>query len=327
MLERRLSAVLGSRNPASDGRRRAAAGLGSLAVAVAVALAGCGGTSGSAGSGVGSSTGSTPAPTSASASAVIARAADVSGAAKGLKLRMNIIETIPGASTVTIDATGAFSNVNHSGTMTTTIHTANKSVQTREVSFGPKVYVELPPSAAAKLPGGKRWVEIDYSKVSKQSYLSNVASLTTSQYQSPTQALEYLKAESSNVENLGPATVNGIATTHYHAMMNLNKAGTGLPAKTHAALQGLLRKLPGTILDKTQIPLDVWIDGDHLVRRLSISMQMIPDGTSETVEDTTTFDITAYGPQPKPTPPPASQTLNLLALLQAEGKTAALSGG
>lgn len=327
MLERPLSAIAGSSGRAATGRRRAAVGLAGVAVAAAFALAGCGSTTTNPGPGGGSGGGASTGPTSASSAAVIARAAAVSGAAKGEKLQMNIIETIPGASTVTINSSGEFSNVTHSGKMSVTVHTAKKRVRVRTISFGPKVYVEEPPSVAAKLPGGKRWLLIDYSKVPKQSYLSSLATLSNSQYESPTQALTYLKANSSNVEDLGPATVNGIPTTHYHAMMNLNKAGTGLPKRTHAALQAMLRKLPGTILNKTQIPVDVWIDDAHLVRKLTISMQMIPNGTSETINDSTTLVMTGYGPQPKPSPPPANQTLDLMALLQAQANASGTAGG
>jgi hypothetical protein len=62
----------------------------------------------------------------------------------------------------------------------------------------------------------------------------------------PAKLLDYLRS-SSKIERRGTATVRGVRTTHYVARVRLEQAG----AKS--------------------IPLDVWVDGQGLVRRISFS--------------------------------------------------------
>jgi hypothetical protein len=293
--------------------RRIAVGLNgvaatAVAVAVAVAVAGCGGASTPAGS-------------------VIARAADVSDAATGYTVQMSMNEMVPGAGTVQIAGTGAFSRVSHSGEMTMTVQAAGQNLQLQEIILGPTFYVKEPPAVAAKLPGGKPWLEVDLSKAGGQ-YLSTVSSLMSSSSETnPAAFLDYLKAESNQVKDLGQATVAGVTTTHYRATIDLDKAGTGQPASIHALDQRLLKQLPGKVLDSTDLPADVWIDASHRVREMNFTMKVIPNSLNETIPISVNVIMTGYGPQATPTPPPASQTLNLLALLKAHGETGLLSGG
>jgi len=278
-------------------------------VAVAAAVAGCGGSGAPSGS-------------------VLARAADASASAKGYTVQMSLHEAIPGAGTADITGTGAFSAPNHSGTMSMTAQVQGQDLQIQEILLGPTIYVKEPPSVAANLPGGKPWLELDLAKVGGQSYLSTLRSLMSdSSETNPADALSYLKAASSQIQDLGQATVAGVSTTHYRATLDLEKAGTGEPGSIHATEQKLLAQLPGKILNDTALPVDVWIDASHLVRRMSFTMKVVPNSTAQTVEVSLDLTMTGYGPQPTPTPPPASQTSNLLTLLQNEGQSGALSGG
>jgi hypothetical protein len=59
----------------------------------------------------------------------------------------------------------------------------------------------------------------------------------------PAQLLQYLRS-SSRVEKRGAATIRGVKTTHYVATAR-------------------------------QVPLDVWVDGQGLVRRLSVQLQQV----------------------------------------------------
>ncbi len=62
----------------------------------------------------------------------------------------------------------------------------------------------------------------------------------------------------------------------------------------------------------------------HLVRKMTMTMQPVPKGTSTTVSTSFVMTINDYGPQATPTPPPADQTTDLIALLKSEGKLSAL---
>jgi hypothetical protein len=288
-----------------------------LAPATAIALSACGGsgTAGSAGAG-------------ANPRAEISRAADTSSAAQGYTVRMSLHESVPGAGTVVVDVSGAISAPTRSGTMTETIEASGQSESIQEIVRGPIVYMKLPGSTAAAFGTDRPWIKLDYRQFSKTSYLSSVAALSNSASESdPAQSFTYLRSETRHLVNFGPATVAGVETTHYGAIANLRKAGAGAPASTRAAIRRVLRDLPGTIVDETAVPIDVWVDGSHYVRKLRLEMQLIPKGSTQLVDATELMVFTGYGPQPVPSAPPADQTANLLSLLKARGESSsALSG-
>src|SRR5581483_1679950 len=103
------------------------------------------------------------------------------------------------------------------------------------------LYVQLA-ALSAKLPGGKRWVELDLSKLGSAAGLDLGKLLSGSQLQ-PSDLLSMLQANGGKLSNLGPATVDGVATTHYRATIDVAKA---LQAKglTSPLLDGLASRLP-----------------------------------------------------------------------------------
>ena len=108
--------------------------------------------------------------------------------------------------------------------------------------------MKMPASVSAKLPGAKPWIELNLSELKGSSYLSNIGSLANSSSESsPTMYLEYLKAESSSLQDLGQATIDGVSTTHYHATLNLEKAAAHYPAATRATVQKMLKQTAGQI--------------------------------------------------------------------------------
>jgi hypothetical protein len=88
----------------------------------------------------------------------------------------------------------------------------------------------------------------------------------------PTKLLDYLRS-TSNVQKVGAATIRGVATTHYVAHV---KAGT------------------------KSVPLDVWVDGNGLVRRLRVDSQRV----------TASVDLFDFG-DVTVVVPPSSDTVDL----------------
>jgi hypothetical protein len=88
----------------------------------------------------------------------------------------------------------------------------------------------------------------------------------------PSQMLEYLRA-TSNVDEVGKDTVRGVDTTHYSARLQLDKVADRVSADAAKALEQATKTL-GT----KEIPMDVWVDGDGLVRR--VKMDWHPKGGS-----------------------------------------------
>jgi hypothetical protein len=129
---------------------------------------------------------------------------------------------------------------------------------------GRKVYLRLPQElAGAALPGGKPWFGLDLDKSLDRAGLGN---LGLTPQQDPAQALEYLRAASTDVEESGRATVRGVQTERLE-----------LPAaereKARAGMKQMLDRLGSSTM-----PFEVFVDRDGLLRRMTMSMPMTVEG-------------------------------------------------
>jgi hypothetical protein len=88
----------------------------------------------------------------------------------------------------------------------------------------------------------------------------------------PSQMLEYLRA-TSNVDEVGKDTVHGVDTTHYSARLQLDKVADRVSTDAAKALKQATKTL-GT----KELPMDVWVDANGLVRR--VKMDWHPKGGS-----------------------------------------------
>jgi hypothetical protein len=88
----------------------------------------------------------------------------------------------------------------------------------------------------------------------------------------PSQMLEYLHA-TSEVEVRGEDAVRGVDTTHYEARIQLDRVAERVSPEAAKALEGLTE---GAGIK--EIPLEVWIDDESLVRRLTMDWHP-EDGT------------------------------------------------
>jgi hypothetical protein len=80
----------------------------------------------------------------------------------------------------------------------------------------------------------------------------------------PSKMLAYLRA-TSEVDEVGDDTVRGALATHYKARIQLDKVADRVSPKDAQALEQAMKTL------KTrEIPLDVWIDDNGLVRRMTM---------------------------------------------------------
>jgi hypothetical protein len=127
----------------------------------------------------------------------------------------------------------------------------------------------------------------------------------------PTQLLRYLQAASGNVTKVGSESVDGFQTTHYRAQIKLDRVPNAFPQASRPQVRQTISALE-RVAHVSVLPVDVWIDGRHLVRRERISFKETVSGQSLGV--TITVDIPEYGPQPPPTLPPASQVTDLTRL-------------
>ncbi len=136
-------------------------------------------------------------------------------------------------------------------------------LQMRQV--GETVYVKLPDEFAAQTSGSKPWVRVDLDALYGQQY--GGAPVQGGASGDPTRQLEYLRGVSESVEKVGEERVRGVPTTHYEAIVDLNREVAGQDAGVEEANQGLVKKL-GT----SRLPVEVWVDEENRVRRYALDV-------------------------------------------------------
>jgi hypothetical protein len=158
---------------------------------------------------------------------------------------------------------------------------------------------------SSSLPGGKQWIKLDVSKLGKAAGLDLGKLLSGTQFQ-PSDLLGMLTSEGAKIQKLGPATVDGVATTHYRVRIDLAKV---LRAKglTSPLLTGVTAHM------KTATS-QVWIGKDGLVRRLRVSYD-VPRG-EEPMRVAMTMSLYDYGAHLSIAAPPSSQVFDATSFAQ-----------
>src|SRR5205823_3837594 len=113
---------------------------------------------------------------------------------------------------------------------------------------------------SSQLPGGMQWIKLDLTKLGKSAGLDLSKLMAGSELQ-PADLLSILKADGAKIHKVGPATVDGVATTRYHVTIDTAKA---LQSK---GLTGPL--LSDVAAQMKTVSESVWIDKDGLVRRVA----------------------------------------------------------
>jgi hypothetical protein len=179
---------------------------------------------------------------------------------------------------------------------------------------GSVMYMKLPDALRGAIPslGSKPWLEMNMAKAAGIPGLSSLGSDPSTS--DPRQMLQYLRAASDGITNEGEQRVDGVQTTHYHGRLSLDRLTANVPRAERGIVQQALSKLQQST-GTTDLPVDVWIDSHQLVRRMALSISLHASGAS--MQETLVADLTDYGPQPRPTPPPADQVQDASGLLSA----------
>lgn len=265
----------------------------------------------------------------------VAKAATVSNQASGMRMNFRLALSIPGLPAPLVgNGSGTFDVAGHSGSVTMQLGgipqlaavLGTSTIRIDEIIDGLTVYLKLP----AALTGGgaqhgKPWVKIDVGKAASAAGVSGLSSLIDNPTSNdPSQFLRYLRAASGGVKKVGSATVDGFQTTEYKATIDLNRVPNAEPAASRAEVRRAVTELEqaGHI---HSLPVTVWIDGQHLVRRMAFSFNESVSGQSLAVN--MRIDIPEYGPQPSPQLPPASQVTDLTPHLGAGSSSAGAVSG
>jgi hypothetical protein len=239
----------------------------------------------------------------------IAAAATRSASAPGFRMLLSMkigSSALPNA--VTGEGSGSFNTHGRSGSMTLLMRVAkgaqsSETIRLNEILDGTTIYMQLPSSLMGALgTAGKKWISIDLAKVTGVAGLSSIESNPAST--DPGEMLQYLKAASGSVTNEGNQVVDGFQTTAYHADLEISKIPDAVPAAERAAAQRAMSKLQ-QVAHISEMPVTVWIDRQHLVRRMTVTVAASAQG--QTINEAITIDIPEYGPQAPPAIPPSSE--------------------
>jgi hypothetical protein len=286
---------------------------GVVTLAAAGAISGCGSSSSS----------------SSSAGNQVERAAFVSTSTSGYRMHFAMVLSSAGLpQPITAAGVGRVNVQQHTGSTDLAMNLGNSpqvvqalgtsTLNISELVDGTTLYIKLPEQLTSKVPalGSKPWLKIDVAKAASAAGIPGLGSLVNNPASSdPGQFLQYLRA-AGTVTKVGTQTINGFSTTQYHGVIDLDKvpssAASSSRSQEQAAISGL-EKATGL----HQIPVDVWIDNQNLVRRIRMNFHETASGQAIGVG--ITVDILEYGPQPPPAIPPASQVTDASSLAGATG--------
>jgi hypothetical protein len=241
----------------------------------------------------------------APASTPVTRAAYVTGLEPGYKVALNIDETVAGHA-LSFTAHGAFSTGAHpQGSMTML---APGGLSINEIVVGPDLFMQLPGAAGAAL-APTPWVKAKLAAVTGGSF-----NFSTTGDSDPSQQLDLLRS-AGQVTAVGAETVRGVATTRYHAVIDLNRYPSVVAPSLRAAAASsaaILERATG----QSTLAADVWVDRNGLVRRMTLDLRAC--SWAGTIDATVSMDIYDFGRQPAVAPPPPSEVTDITSTLAAQ---------
>jgi hypothetical protein len=142
--------------------------------------------------------------------------------------------------------------------------------------IGTVIYQRMPEALQTQLPGQKPWLKMDFDAMTQEQFGASLSDLQGNVPNDPAQQLSYLQGVSDSVEDLGEEEVRGEPTTHYRAVLDLEKASAEQGEQARQVYDQLEQQF-GT----TTVPVEVWLDKDGLVRRYEMSVPLpIPPNQS-----------------------------------------------
>jgi hypothetical protein len=218
--------------------------------------------------------------------------------------------------TMTADA-GGVSNLNATGTggidfsqnamqMDFSMEVSGQSLDLQADYLGGTIYESIP--QIGQIEPGKSWVSMDLSSLKSAS--GNSASSSLSVQGNPAEMLRMLAEHGNTVVSIGGSTVDGTAVQGYGVTVSAAKIRSELAS---SILPDWMRTEMANI-GISGINYMVYIDGQGLLRRITISMHMAAGGTP--VSLTESLDLSDYGTSVSVSAPPADQVVSFQQFIQ-----------
>lgn len=247
--------------------------------------------------------------------AAVAEAVTNSVEAGTSRVSLELTMTGVGDKPVTITGEGVQDSQEHRARFTFDLSEVGElsggGVQLGEIDLlldGFTLYMNLPFLETAGL---KPWVEIDLQALAQEGGF-DLGSLRGLSQTDPTQVLQYLRAASDDIEEVGEEDVRGVGTTRYRMSIDLDKVAQQAPEEARAAIEELLAES-----GLETIPAEVWIDGDGLVRRIELAYEGMEFTPGQKGDMDLRLELYDYGVEVDVQAPPADQIMSFQDLLQA----------
>lgn len=170
-----------------------------------------------------------------------------------------------------------------------------------EVRIVDGVMYQRSPQLLAQLDVDAEWLRFDLDTLGPE--FGAIADRT--RQTDPAEALSALRGVTA-VAEVGEEDLEGVATTRYAATLDLRTAFEA------SGVESTPFEERGVDLDQS-VPVDVWIDGDGLIRRYESTLDV--DGTSHAM----TFEVLEYGPEVDVEVPPAEDTISFEEAMGRQG--------
>ena len=248
----------------------------------------------------------------------VAKAADVTSKVQGYKIAADMTVGTPGGQ-VTANLSGVMNRADRTGQMTARESVAGQTLTLAERFSGLTFYMDasgLP--GADQLTHGKKWLKMDMTRTLGSMGLGSLSATSSD----PSQFVDYLRATSSDTRKLGTDSIRGVSATHYHAVVDLDKYPNLVPQSDRASVKQGISTLE-SVLGAHTMAMDVWIDGQKLVRRLTFGYPECVNNQKLTMS--MTMDLYDYGPQPTTQMPSAADAYDITPFITAAMKN--IKGG
>jgi len=255
--------------------------LGAIAVVIALAAAGCGNSKHAA-------------PKTVSGDLIVAAASKSVNAGS-----VEADFKLSGAS-VSGSGSGVFNTgASRSGQLSMKINIQGAPVPIDSVITGNVLYIRSSVlTQQLGLSQDKQWVKLDLGRLAQQRGidLSSLANASPT----PASALSYLRG-TNNVQELGHEKVDGVDTTHYRVVVDLERAAKRSSPAVRRSLERVIQTGGATTL-----PIGVWVDDKGYVRKVHYAQR---EAAGKSVD--ITMNLHDYGSPVTVKPPPADSIVDL----------------
>lgn len=178
------------------------------------------------------------------------------------------------------------------------------------IQDGETAYIRFP-LIAKQLPAGKTWIKGDAKDLSRADagQLSQFGSFAGTD---PRDVFGFLKAVSGSIEAVGSEKIRGVETSHYRATVDTAKLEQLVPADQRQSLGGLDQTAKQAGL--TELPLDIWIDAEQRVSKLSVDLDAKQPGSDAALNASLVVELYDYGAPFDVELPPADQVVDAATL-------------